>query len=131
MKLQFAVVTLFPDMLEAVREQGVTGRAVKSGIIGIEAWNPRDYAEDKHRSVDDRPYGGGPGMVMLPSPLCAAIRAARDTMPAGAKVIHLTPQGRLLDQDGVMELATRERLILVAGRYEYYVLQKKAAPGKS
>ena len=116
--VQFAVITLFPAMLEAVREFGVTGRAVKSGIIRIEAWNPRDYAEDNHRSVDDRPYGGGPGMVMMMPPLCAAIRAARDAMPTGGKVIHLTPQGRLLDQDGVMELATRDRLVLVAGRYE-------------
>jgi len=105
-------------MLEAVREYGVTGRAVKSGIIGIETWNPRDFAEDNHRSVDDRPYGGGPGMVMMPSPLCAAICAARDANTAGGNVIHLTPQGRLLDQEGVMKLATRKRLILVAGRYE-------------
>lgn len=116
--VQFAVITLFPDMLGAVRDYGVTGRAVKSGMIRIEAWNPRDYADDNHRTVDDRPYGGGPGMVMMMPPVCAAIRAARDAMPDGAKVIHLTPQGRLLDQDGVMELAARDRLILVAGRYE-------------
>lgn len=116
--VQFAVITLFPEMVAAVRDYGVTGRAVKSGIIRIETWNPRDYAEDNHRSVDDRPYGGGPGMIMMMPPLCAAIHAARVAMPGGSKVIHLTPQGRLLDQDGVMELATRERLILVAGRYE-------------
>jgi len=116
--VQFAVITLFPEMLEAVRDFGVTGRAVQSGIIRLECWNPRDYAEDNHRTVDDRPYGGGPGMVMIMPPVCAAIRAARDAMPGGAKVIHLTPQGRLLDQDGVMELAARDRLILVAGRYE-------------
>lgn len=116
--VQFAVITLFPAMLAAVRDYGVTGRAVQSGIIRIEVWNPRDYAEDNHRSVDDRPYGGGPGMVMMMPPVCAAIRAARDAMPAGGKVIHLTPQGRLLDQDGVMELAAWDRLILVAGRYE-------------
>jgi tRNA (guanine37-N1)-methyltransferase len=116
--VQFAVITLFPEMIEAVRDYGVTGRAVKSGIIRIECWNPRDYAEDNHRSVDDRPYGGGPGMVMMMPPLCAAIHAARAALPDGGKVIHLTPQGRLLDQDGVMELASRERLILIAGRYE-------------
>src|SRR3989304_89371 len=116
--VQFAVITLFPEMLEAVRDYGVTGRAVKAGIIRIEAWNPRDYADDNHRTVDDRPYGGGPGMVMMMPPVCAAIRAARDAMPGSGKVIHLTPQGRLLDQDGVMELAAQDRLILVAGRYE-------------
>ena len=116
--VQFAVITLFPEMLAAVRDYGVTGRAVKSGIIRIEAWNPRDYADDNHRTVDDRPYGGGPGMVMMMPPVCAAIRAARDAMPGSGKVIHLTPQGRLLDQDGVMELAAQDRLILVAGRYE-------------
>ena len=116
--VQFAVITLFPDMLGAVRDYGVTGRAVQSGIIRIETWNPRDYAEDNHRTVDDRPYGGGPGMVMMMPPVCAAIRAARDATPGSGKVLHLTPQGRLLDQDGVMELAARDRLILVSGRYE-------------
>ena len=116
--VQFAVITLFPEMLAAVRDYGVTGRAVKAGLVRIEAWNPRDYAEDNHRTVDDRPYGGGPGMVMMMPPLCTAIRNARDTMAGSCKVIHLTPQGRLLDQSGVMELAARERLILVAGRYE-------------
>jgi len=116
--VEFAVITLFPEMLGAVRDYGVTGRAVKSGIIRIGSWNPRDYAEDNHRTVDDRPYGGGPGMVMMMPPLCAAIRAARTAMSGDCKVIHLTPQGRLLDQDGVMELAARECLILVAGRYE-------------
>ena len=116
--VQFAVITLFPEMLEAVRDFGVTGRAVQSGIIRLECWNPRDYAEDNHRSVDDRPYGGGPGMVMMMPPVCAAIRAARGAMPGSGKVIHLTPQGRLLDQDGVLELTAQNRLILVAGRYE-------------
>ena len=116
--VEFAVITLFPEMLGAVRDYGVTGRAVKSGIIRIGSWNPRDYAEDNHRTVDDRPYGGGPGMVMMMPPLCAAIQAARTAMSGAGKVIHLTPQGRLLDQDGVMELAARECLILVAGRYE-------------
>jgi len=116
--VEFAVITLFPEMLSAVRDYGVTGRAVKSGIIRVGSWNPRDYTEDNHHTVDDRPYGGGPGMVMMMPPLCAAIGAARTAMSGTCKVIHLTPQGRLLDQNGVMELATQERLILVAGRYE-------------
>ncbi|MGH8119486.1 MAG: tRNA (guanosine(37)-N1)-methyltransferase TrmD [Gammaproteobacteria bacterium] len=116
--VEFAVITLFPEMLGAVRDYGVIGRAVKSGSIRIRSWNPRDFAEGVHRAVDDRPYGGGPGMVMMMPPVCAAIRAARDAMSGACKVIHLTPQGRLLDQNGVMELAAQERLIFVAGRYE-------------
>ena len=116
--VHFAVITLFPEMLEAVRSYGITGRAVKSGLARIECWNPRDYAEGKHRPVDDRPYGGGPGMVMMMPPLCAAIRAARSTMTGIGKVIHLTPQGRLLDQAGVMEIAAWDHVVLVAGRYE-------------
>lgn len=116
--MHFAVITLFPDMLNAVRDFGVTARAVRSGTIRIDAWNPRDFTRDSHRTVDDRPYGGGPGMVMMMPPMCAAIQAARAAVGDTARVIHLTPQGRLLNQSGVMELARQERLILVAGRYE-------------
>jgi len=115
---QIAVVTLFPEMLEAVTEYGVTARAVKSGLIKVQAWNPRDFAQDKHRTVDARPYGGGPGMVMMVEPLCAAIGAARAALDDSAKVIHLSPQGRRLDQAGVMQLAAQDNLILVTGRYE-------------
>ncbi len=116
--MRFAVITLFPEMLDAIMDFGITGRAIDSGLIDIQAWNPRDYATDNHRTVDDRPYGGGPGMVMMLPPLCAAIRAARSSMSGATKVVHLTPQGRKLDQAGVMELAGNENLILLSGRYE-------------
>jgi tRNA (guanine37-N1)-methyltransferase len=116
--MRFAVITLFPEMLDAIMDFGITGRAIDSGLIEIQAWNPRDYATDNHRTVDDRPYGGGPGMVMMLPPLCAAIRAARNSMSGVTKVIHLTPQGRKLDQAGVMELAGNQNLILLSGRYE-------------
>lgn len=115
--MRIAVVTLFPEMLRAVTAYGVTGRAVKNGCLEVIPINPRDYASDKHRSVDDRPYGGGPGMVMLVEPLREAILAARRLTP-NAKVAYLSPQGRRLDQGMVMELAGREALIMVAGRYE-------------
>jgi tRNA (guanine37-N1)-methyltransferase len=111
------VVTLFPEMVAALARYGVTGRAVERGILALHAWNPRDYTRDRHRTVDDRPYGGGPGMVMKVQPLRDAIRAAR-AAAGTARVLYLTPQGRRLDQAGVRELAARPGLILVAGRYE-------------
>jgi tRNA (guanine37-N1)-methyltransferase len=111
------VVTLFPDLFDIVIRNGVTGRAVQRGMVELGLWNPRDYTSDRHRSVDDRPYGGGPGMVMMVQPLRDAIRAARVAAPH-SKVIYLSPQGRRLDQTGVAELATRSGMILVAGRYE-------------
>lgn len=116
--MHFAVITLFPEMLDAVMDFGITGRAIDSGLIEIQAWNPRDYAMDNHRTVDDRPYGGGPGMVMMMPPLCAAIRDARNLLAGKTRVIHLTPQGRKLDQAGVKELANIEHLVLICGRYE-------------
>ncbi|NHI00941.1 MULTISPECIES: tRNA (guanosine(37)-N1)-methyltransferase TrmD [Oceanimonas] len=112
------VVSLFPEMFRAVSDYGVTGRAVKEGLLTFESWNPRDFTRDKHRTVDDRPYGGGPGMLMMVQPLRDAIAAARAAAGEGAKVIYLSPQGRKLDQQGVCELAQQEKLILVAGRYE-------------
>lgn len=115
--LKIDVITLFPEMFRAVTDYGVTGRAVESGLLAVRCWNPRDYTLDKHRNVDDSPYGGGPGMVMMVQPLRDAIQAARTALPA-ATVIYLSPQGRRLDQAGVESLATRERLILIAGRYE-------------
>ena len=116
--MQINVVTLFPEMLDAVSRSGITGRAVEQGLVNIQPWNPRDFATDKHRTVDDRPYGGGPGMVMMVEPLRTAIRKARENAPQGAPVIHLSPQGRLLDQAGLRELADLPGLILVASRYE-------------
>ncbi|MFM5030601.1 tRNA (guanosine(37)-N1)-methyltransferase TrmD [Aeromonas rivipollensis] len=112
------VISLFPEMFRAITEHGVTGRAVKSGLLQIECWNPRDFTHDKHRTVDDRPYGGGPGMLMMVQPLRDAIHAAKQAAGDGAKVIYLSPQGRKLTQAGVTELATDQKLILVAGRYE-------------
>ncbi|MFM4864464.1 tRNA (guanosine(37)-N1)-methyltransferase TrmD [Aeromonas caviae] len=112
------VISLFPEMFRAITEHGVTGRAVKSGLLQIECWNPRDFTHDKHRTVDDRPYGGGPGMLMMVQPLRDAIHSAKQAAGDGAKVIYLSPQGRKLTQAGVTELATNQKLILVAGRYE-------------
>lgn len=114
----FGVITLFPEMFDAVTQYGVTGRAVKSGLISVECWSPRDFAFDRHRTVDDRPYGGGPGMLMKVQPLRDAIHAARNAAGEGVKVIYLSPQGRKLDHTGVRELVSCKKLILVAGRYE-------------
>lgn len=112
------VVSLFPDMFRAITDFGVTGRAVKRGLLQIHSWNPRDFAQDKHRTVDDRPYGGGPGMLMMVQPLQEAIRAAKAAAGGEARVIYLSPQGRPLTQAGVRELVQHPKLILVAGRYE-------------
>ncbi|QJQ94609.1 MULTISPECIES: tRNA (guanosine(37)-N1)-methyltransferase TrmD [Halomonadaceae] len=116
------VVSLFPEMFDAISRYGVTGRAVKQGLLELEFCNPRDYATDKHRTVDDRPYGGGPGMLMKVETLRQAIHAARAKAEAStgqrAKVIYLSPQGRVLDQRGVQALAASGPLVVVAGRYE-------------
>ncbi|NBB91729.1 MAG: tRNA (guanosine(37)-N1)-methyltransferase TrmD [Gammaproteobacteria bacterium] len=111
------VITLFPDWVHGLRELGLTGRAIADGRVELHCWNPREYASGVHKSVDDRPYGGGPGMVMRPEPLAQAIEAARGD-DAAVRVGCLTPQGRRLDQAAVRELAGRDRLILVCGRYE-------------
>jgi len=109
-------------MFKAITEQGITGRAVKNNLIQLQCWNPRDFTHDKHRTVDDRPYGGGPGMLMMVQPLTDAINAAQaasiEETGVKAKVIYLSPQGRRLDQTGVEELATNKNLILICGRYE-------------
>lgn len=115
--MHIGVITLFPEMFDAVIDYGITSRAVDNGILQVSCWNPRDFTSDRHQTVDDRPYGGGPGMVMKIEPLRAAITAARSELPQ-ARVIYLSPQGRRLDQRGTQELAQREQLILVAGRYE-------------
>lgn len=117
-EMWFGVVSLFPEMFRAITEHGITGRAVKEGLIEVQTWNPREFTHDRHRTVDDRPYGGGPGMLMKIQPLRDAIHAARQAAGTGAKVIYLSPQGRMLDQKGVEELAQSRQLILVAGRYE-------------
>jgi tRNA (guanine37-N1)-methyltransferase len=116
--VRWDVVTLFPEMIRSALDFGVTGRAVERGLVELATWNPRDYTSDRHRTVDDRPYGGGPGMVMKPEPLSAAIRDAREWSGPGSRVVYLSPQGRRLDQELAAELATRRGVILVAGRYE-------------
>src|SRR4030067_2621951 len=95
--MRIAVISLFPPMFEAVSAYGITGRAVKNGLLTLRVWNPRDYTEDKHRSVDDRPYGGGPGMGMMVEPLRRAIHAARREQNNEAKGSYLSPQGPKLD----------------------------------
>ena len=114
----FGVISLFPEMFRSLTEFGVSGRAVKQEKITVECWNPRDFTHDNYQTVDDRPYGGGPGMLMKIQPLQDAIHAAKAAAGEGAKVIYLSPQGRKLDQQGVLELAQCDKLILVAGRYE-------------
>lgn len=116
--LKIAVITLFPEMFDAITEHGISGRAVKQSLISIRCWNPRIFTEDRHSTVDDRPYGGGPGMVMMVQPLRDAIAAAKDWAGADARVIYLSPQGRTLDQAGVTELSSYPNMVLVAGRYE-------------
>lgn len=116
--LKLAVVSLFPEMFEAVTKYGVTGRAVKQGLVAVECWNPRDFTHDRHNTVDDRPYGGGPGMLMKIQPLRDAIGAAKAWAGEQAPVIYLSPQGRVLNQAGVQELTTYPNMVLVAGRYE-------------
>jgi tRNA (guanine37-N1)-methyltransferase len=112
------IISLFPEMFRSVTEFGVTGQAVKKGLLSIETWNPRDFTHDKHRTVDDKPYGGGPGMLMMVQPLTDAIQAAKQAAPGKTKVIYLSPQGRKLDQQGVEELAKNQNMILICGRYE-------------
>ncbi|WP_105101372.1 tRNA (guanosine(37)-N1)-methyltransferase TrmD [Microbulbifer pacificus] len=117
---RIALVSIFPEMFTALTDYGISGRAVKDGLLEVRCWNPRDFTSDRHRTVDDRPYGGGPGMVMLAEPLSQALREARSwAEEAGAtRSIYLSPQGRQLDQGGVEQLAQCGNLVLLAGRYE-------------
>ena len=120
--MRFDIVTLFAPMFDAITQHGVSRRAVERGIVGLQCWNPRDFACDNYRTVDDRPYGGGPGMVMLAEPLEKALQSARraqlDAGVATPKVIYLSPQGRMLDHRLVMQLSAEPGLILLTGRYE-------------
>jgi tRNA (guanine37-N1)-methyltransferase len=120
--LHFDVVTLFPAMFDAVTGSGVTGRARERRLYELVLWNPRDFATNSYRTIDDRPYGGGPGMVMMPEPLEKALGAARQRQKSSGvskpRVLHLTPQGRLLDNQLVRELAGEQGLVMLAGRYE-------------
>ncbi|MDH5484851.1 MAG: tRNA (guanosine(37)-N1)-methyltransferase TrmD [Gammaproteobacteria bacterium] len=116
--MRFDLVTLFPEMINSVAGVGVLGRAIKNDLVQLACWNPRDYTEDKHRTVDDRPYGGGPGMLMKVEPLRRAIHAAKKAAGNTSKVIYLSPQGKPLTQDAVRAMSKQVGLILIAGRYE-------------
>ena len=116
--MRFDVVTLFPDMVNTAASYGVTGRAIERKIVRLSVWNPRDYTQDRHRTVDDRPYGGGPGMVMKYQPLHDAVLDAKQAGNGRAKVVYLSPQGRLITQAMLAEACDITQLILVAGRYE-------------
>lgn len=119
--MRVALVTLFPEMFQAISDYGVSGRAVKQKLIELKCFNPRDYTEDRHQTVDDRPYGGGPGMLMMIKPLQAAIKEARQWAEedgVSTQVIYLSPQGKTLDQAAAAEFAVGGNLVLLAGRYE-------------
>ncbi len=116
--MHIAIVSLFPETFTAVSEHGVTGRAVDEGLVTLSHINPRDFTTDRHRTVDDRPYGGGPGMLMKIDPLQQAIAAAREKAGTSPRVIYLSPQGRRFDHARAAELAQESGLVLLAGRYE-------------
>ena len=115
--MKIDTVSIFPEMFSAL-QSGVVGRAIQSNILQLQNWNPRDYSKGTHATVDDRPYGGGPGMVMMAQPLCAALRDAKVQRQDSYKTIYMSPQGRCLNQQAVNHLAQCDGLILIAGRYE-------------
>lgn len=119
---RYDVVTLFPEMFAALTASGITRRALERGLYELGFHNPRDFVSDPHRTVDDRPYGGGPGMVMMPGPLESAIEAAREAQRQrcgeAGRVVYLSPQGRRLDHDMVLAIGARPSVILLCGRYE-------------
>jgi tRNA (guanine37-N1)-methyltransferase len=114
--IRFDVVTLFPEMFSAVTQSGITSRALEAGLWSLTTWNPRDFTTDNHRTVDDRPYGGGPGMVMLAQPLEHTLDAVKSS--GGGRVVYLSPQGRKLDHRKVLEFSSEKSLTLLCGRYE-------------
>ena len=120
--MQFDVVTLFPEMFAALTQSGVTRRAFEQGKCGLSLWNPRDFTTDNHRTVDDRPYGGGPGMVMMARPLEATINAAKQRQTelglAAPRVVFMSPQGRALTHERVTQLKAEPGLVILCGRYE-------------
>lgn len=117
--MRFDIVSLFPEMVMDAAGYGVTGKAIENGLVDLAVWNPRDFTHDRHKTVDDRPYGGGPGMVMKYQPLLDAVDAAKLSFrSAGCRVICLSPQGKLISQRLLQEASASEQLILIAGRYE-------------
>jgi tRNA (guanine37-N1)-methyltransferase len=116
--MQVQVVTLFPEMVGTIAEYGVVGRAVERELVSLHCQNPRDFTDDAHRTVDDRPYGGGPGMVMKYEPAAAAVAAAKEQLPDGAPVVCMSPQGALFDQATAQRFAEMPGFVLLAGRYE-------------
>jgi tRNA (guanine37-N1)-methyltransferase len=114
--IRFDVVTLFPEMFAAITGSGITSRALEAGLYSLTTWNPRDFTADRYRTVDDRPYGGGPGMVMLAEPLERALDGIK--LAGGGRVIYLSPQGRKLDHRRVLELSKEKSITLLCGRYE-------------
>jgi tRNA (guanine37-N1)-methyltransferase len=112
------IISLFPEMFRAISEYGITRRAIEQKILKLDYWNPRDFTSDKHRTVDDKPYGGGPGMLMKVQPLRDAINSARAQAGEPCKVVYLSPQGERLNQEKLLEMSASEKLILIAGRYE-------------
>ena len=120
--MRIDVISLFPEMFNAVTQFGITRRAIENQLLNVEVWNPRDYTTDNHRTVDDRPYGGGPGMVMMVEPLQKAIHDARQAceqaIGTNAKVVYLSPQGKSVDQRLLQDVAVMQGLVLLAGRYE-------------
>jgi len=116
--MRLGVISIFPEMFQALTDYGVSGRALTNGLVTMEAWNPRDFTFDRHQTVDDRPYGGGPGMLMKVEPLKLAIEAAKAKLGSQSKVIYLSPQGETLTQNKAEALAKEESLIFLAGRYE-------------
>src|SRR3990167_7791484 len=113
----FGIISLFPELFSLL-DKGITGRALKEGLIQVQCWNPRDFTDNKYRNIDDRPYGGGPGMVMMAGPLQNAIAAAKKAAPQIPRVIHLSPQGKCFNQKAAEKMLKQKHLLFVAGRYE-------------
>ncbi len=116
--MKFGVVTLFPEFVESMQHVGVTGKAIQGGLVELFTCNPREFTLDAHRTVDDRPYGGGPGMVMKAAPLKAAVSKCKERLGLSAKTVYLSPQGKLIDQSVIEQAILDDSLILIAGRYE-------------
>ncbi len=112
------VISIFPDMFSAIIDQGVIARSIKQKVLSLTVHNPRDYAHDKHSTVDARPYGGGPGMVMMPEPMSAVIKLAKSKAKGRPKVVYLSPQGKRFDHAAAQAFSKQESLVLLAGRYE-------------